>query len=55
VDSAGTLSPGWVLLAKLIDQAIQNKRAVYDFMQGNEIYKYRFGGKDTEVWRVTIA
>jgi CelD/BcsL family acetyltransferase involved in cellulose biosynthesis len=54
VDSASTLSPGWVLLAKLIDQAIQNKRAVYDFMQGNEIYKYRFGGKDTGVFRVTL-
>jgi len=55
VDSASTLSPGWVLLAKLIDHAIQNKRAVYDFMQGNEIYKYRFGGKDTGVWRVTVV
>lgn len=55
VDSASTLSPGWVLLAKLIDHAIQNKRAVYDFMQGNEIYKYRFGGKDTGVFRVTLA
>jgi len=55
VDAASTLSPGWVLLAKLIGHAIQNKRAVYDFMQGNEIYKYRFGGKDTGVLRVTVA
>ena len=55
VDSASTLSPGWVLTAKLIDQAIQNKRTVYDFMQGNEIYKYRFGGKDTGVWRIVIS
>jgi len=42
-------------LAKLIEHAIQNNRAVYDFMQGNEIYKYRFGGKDTGVWRVTVV
>ena len=55
VNSASTLSPGWVLLAKLIDQAIQNKRTVYDFMQGSEIYKYRFGGKDTGVFRVTLV
>ncbi len=55
VDSASTLSPGWVLLAKLIDHAIQNNRAVYDFMQGSEIYKYRFGGKDTAVWRIVIS
>ena len=54
VDSASTLSPGWVLLAKLIEHAIQNKRAVYDFMQGSEVYKYRFGGKDTRVWRIAI-
>jgi CelD/BcsL family acetyltransferase involved in cellulose biosynthesis len=51
---AGALSPGWVLLARLIEQAIASNHAVYDFMQGSEDYKYRFGGKDTAVRRVVI-
>jgi CelD/BcsL family acetyltransferase involved in cellulose biosynthesis len=53
-DVGGTLSTGWVLLARLIEQAIANKRTIYDLMQGAEDYKYRFGGKDTVVRRVTI-
>jgi len=53
-DVGGTLSTGWVLLARLIEQAIVHKRTAYDFMQGNEDYKYRFGGKDTAVMRVVI-
>lgn len=53
-ETAGTLSPGWVLLARLIEQAIAAGRTTYDFMQGNEDYKYRFGGQDTAVVRVII-
>jgi CelD/BcsL family acetyltransferase involved in cellulose biosynthesis len=40
------LSPGQVLIAKLIEHAIDEKRATFDFLQGNEGYKYRLGGKD---------
>src|SRR6185503_20221211 len=50
----GPLSPGWVLLARLIEDAINNGRREYDFMQGNEDYKYRFGGKDTYVFRLVV-
>lgn len=50
----GQLSTGWVLLARLIEDAINNNRAEFDFMQGNEDYKYRFGGKDTMVFRLII-
>lgn len=50
----GPLSPGWVLLARLIEDAINNGRQEYDFMQGNEDYKYRFGGKDTFVFRLAV-
>jgi CelD/BcsL family acetyltransferase involved in cellulose biosynthesis len=50
----GPLSPGWVLLARLIEDAINNGRREYDFMQGNEDYKYRFGGKDTHVFRLVV-
>ena len=51
---ARSVSPGWVLLALLIEQAINEGRTHYDFMQGNEDYKYRFGGVDTPVYRLTI-
>ncbi len=50
----GALSPGWVLLARLIEDAINNGRREYDFMQGSEEYKYRFGGKDTPVFRLMV-
>lgn len=48
------LSPGWVLLARLIQDAITRGRARFDFLQGNEDYKYRFGGVDTSVRRALI-
>ncbi len=50
----GPLSTGWVLLARLVEDAINNHRAEFDFMQGNEDYKYRFGGKDTMVFRLVV-
>jgi len=37
-------SPGWVLLAYLLQWANENHRERFDFMRGNEDYKYRFGG-----------
>jgi len=48
-------SPGWVLLAYIIQWGIENGREVLDFMRGDEIYKYRFGGVDRFVLRVQIA
>jgi CelD/BcsL family acetyltransferase involved in cellulose biosynthesis len=39
-------SPGWVLLGNLLQWANENHRSEFDFMRGNEDYKYRFGGKD---------
>ena len=48
------LSPGIVLMAKLIQQAIEQTRAVFDFLRGNEDYKYRLGGKDTHVYRLLV-
>lgn len=43
------LSPGLVLLAYLIRDAIERRRKVFDFLRGNEEYKYRMGGVDTAV------
>lgn len=37
------LSPGWVLLAYILQWAAENGRTEFDFMRGNEEYKYRFG------------
>ena len=50
----GYYSPGWVLLAYLIQWAIDNDRQVFDFMRGDEQYKYRFGGVDQYVYRVQL-
>jgi len=48
------LSPGWVLLGHLIQWAIENGREAFDFMRGDEVFKYRFGGEDKFVVRAQI-
>jgi CelD/BcsL family acetyltransferase involved in cellulose biosynthesis len=47
-------SPGWVLLAYLIQWGIENGYEALDFMRGDEDYKYRFGGVNRYVKRVQI-
>ena len=49
------LSPGWVLLAQLIERAIESGYKRFDFMRGDEGYKYRFGGEDERVLRLTVS
>jgi CelD/BcsL family acetyltransferase involved in cellulose biosynthesis len=53
-DKYSQFSPGIVLLSRCIEYAIQLGKRKFDFMQGNEEYKYRFGGQDTRVHRVTV-
>jgi CelD/BcsL family acetyltransferase involved in cellulose biosynthesis len=48
------LSLGWVLMAMVIQHAISIGKARLDFLQGSEDYKYRFGGRDTSVYRTLI-
>lgn len=48
-------SAGWVLLGYLLRWANENGRSKFDFMRGDEDYKYRFGAKDRFVQRVTIS
>jgi CelD/BcsL family acetyltransferase involved in cellulose biosynthesis len=48
------LSPGWVLLARVVEHAIALGRRHFDFLQGDEDYKHRFGGVDTPVFRTII-
>jgi len=53
-DAHAQLSPGWVLLSYAIQYAIATGCRVFDFMQGDEEYKYRFGAADYKVMRVTL-
>lgn len=50
----GALSPGWVLLGYLIQWAIEHNRTSFDFMRGDEDYKYRFGGIDRRIMRASL-
>jgi len=49
------LSAGWVLLAYLLQWAIEHRRSAFDFMRGDEDYKYRFGGVAGKIYRVQIS
>ncbi len=48
------LSPGWVLLAHVIQWCCENGRSEFDFMRGEEDYKYRFGGINRFVMRAKV-
>jgi CelD/BcsL family acetyltransferase involved in cellulose biosynthesis len=48
------LSPGWVLLGQLLKWANENKRTSFDFMRGDEDYKYRFGGVNRYIIRAIV-
>ncbi len=48
----GDLSPGIVLLAYNIKYAIEQGFRYYDFLRGDEAYKYRMGGRDTAVLNI---
>ncbi|MDO9300544.1 MAG: GNAT family N-acetyltransferase [Anaerolineales bacterium] len=49
------LSPGWVLLGNVLQWACENNRAEFDFMRGDEDYKYRFGAVNQYVMRVKLT
>ena len=49
------LSPGWVLLAHTIQWCCENNRYEFDFMRGDEEYKYRFGGVNRYVMRERVT
>src|SRR6266540_525954 len=48
------LSPGWVLLANVIQWCCENGRHEFDFMRGDEEYKYRFGAVNRFVVRARV-
>ena len=49
------LSPGWVLLGFVLEWCCQNGRYEFDFMRGDEDYKYRFGGVNKYVMRAKLT
>jgi CelD/BcsL family acetyltransferase involved in cellulose biosynthesis len=49
------LSPGWVLLGNVLQWACENKRTEFDFMRGDEEYKYRFGAVNQYVMRAKLT
>ncbi len=50
----GAFSPGIVLFAFSIQDAIAAKRRRFDFLRGDEEYKYRFGAHNTNVYELHI-
>ncbi|WP_420643369.1 GNAT family N-acetyltransferase [Candidatus Leptofilum sp.] len=50
----GALSLGVVITAKAIEYGIENGRKTFDFLRGNETYKYRFGAQDTTIYRIQL-
>ncbi len=52
--SYSTYSPGWVLLGYLLQWANEKGRQTFDFMRGDEDYKYRFGGVDRFIVRAQV-
>jgi CelD/BcsL family acetyltransferase involved in cellulose biosynthesis len=49
------LSPGIVLLAHNIKQAIEDGYEVFDFLRGDETYKYHMGGQDIGVFALAAS
>jgi CelD/BcsL family acetyltransferase involved in cellulose biosynthesis len=49
------LSPGLVLLGHLIRDAIVRGKRRFDFLRGEERYKYDFGPQPEDLYRVTVA
>jgi CelD/BcsL family acetyltransferase involved in cellulose biosynthesis len=49
------VSAGMVLVGMMIEDASRMGLTVFDFLRGNEAYKYRFGATDTPIWRVIAA
>lgn len=49
---ASAASPGIVLVAELIRRALESGHHRFDFLKGDEVYKYRLGASPRPLWRV---
>lgn len=50
-----SLSPGIVLLCHMIRDAIERRFARFDFLRGEELYKYAFGAVPEEIYNLVVA
>ncbi|OGG13214.1 hypothetical protein A3D77_00645 [Candidatus Gottesmanbacteria bacterium RIFCSPHIGHO2_02_FULL_39_11] len=46
------LSPGLMVVTQAIKDSIEKKKKVFDFLRGNERYKYDLGGVDRKLYRI---
>ena len=51
---ARDLSPGVVMVARYIEQAIETGRRELDFLRGDEPYKYEWGAVDQPLQRILV-
>jgi len=52
--AARALSPGILLFAHGLQMAISERKETFDFLRGNENYKYEVGAADVDVLMVTV-
>ena len=52
--AAHSLSPGILLFAHGLQMAIAERKQVFDFLRGNESYKYEVGATDVDVLMITV-
>ena len=52
--AARALSPGILLFAHGLQMAISERKEIFDFLRGNENYKYEVGAADVDVLMVTV-
>jgi CelD/BcsL family acetyltransferase involved in cellulose biosynthesis len=53
--AASAASPGIVLVAELIRQTAEAAHDRFDFLKGDEVYKYRLGAVARPLWRITAG
>lgn len=49
------LSPGLLLKAYMIKQAIEEGKGRFDFLRGGERYKYDLGGRERRLYKITLS
>ncbi len=52
--AARSLSPGILLFAHGLQMAITERKQTFDFLRGNESYKYEVGAADVDVLMITV-
>ena len=55
VPEAGSLSPGIVLLAGLVARAIRSGKQFFDFLKGDDMYKYRHGARPRPLFEISLT